>query len=102
MLIDKYIRTIKAITDSLPDEVISVFLFGSVANKCIHEGSDIDLCLILANRDDELENSIIRMAKEISNDIDIDLVFYSEEIFNKYKDINGSFVSKVLQGIKLW
>lgn len=71
-------------------------------NKCIQEGSDIDLCLILVNRDDELENSIIRMAKEISNDIDIDLVFYSEEIFNKYKDINGSFVRKVLQGIKLW
>lgn len=101
-LIERYVQVIKDITEIFPKEVIHCYLFGSVAKKCIHENSDIDLCLILDNRNKKLEEELTRRAKVISGDIDLDIVFYSKEYYELHKDERGSFINKIIEGVKLW
>ena len=101
-LIEHYVQVIKDITDTFPKEVIHCYLFGSVAKKCINENSDIDLCIILNDRNDKLEEEIIRKSKVLSGDIDVYIIFYSNEYYELQKNERGTFINKITEGVKLW
>lgn len=70
-LIEKYVQVIKRITEAFPKEVIHCYLFGFVAKRCITDSSDIDLCIILEQRNEKLEEDIIKSSKVISGERDL-------------------------------
>ncbi|MBS5926933.1 MAG: nucleotidyltransferase domain-containing protein [Clostridium sp.] len=102
-LIEHYVQVIKDITDTFPKEVIHCYLFGSVAKKCINENSDIDLCIILNDRNDKLEEEIIKKACELKRTHDtFKLCRYCREYNEMFKDFDEgcSFIDKFYIGAR--
>jgi len=60
-----------------------VYIFGSAVRDSMEEGSDIDLLVVLDNRDDVVEKKISDVAFRMSleNDILINEIVYSREVY---------------------
>lgn len=76
-----------------PDQII---LFGSYANDSANEDSDLDL-LIVKDSQVETNKRCLEIRKKLrGSKIPIDLVMYTKEEIESWKDTKGSFISQLL------
>ena len=70
-----------------------IYVFGSCAKGVIHQDSDIDLCLIVdvVNKREFKR----RLHIEIDYDVDLDVVVYTPEEWEKYKDDPARFANVI-------
>ncbi|SDY88388.1 nucleotidyltransferase domain-containing protein [Tindallia californiensis] len=68
-----------------------IYVFGSYAKGVVHRYSDIDLCLIV-----DVQNKRAfkrRLHLEIDYDVDLDIVVYTPEQWQKYNDDPARFAN---------
>ncbi len=98
-------RTIQHIRDVCKDNLISVILYGSKARGDSLPESDIDIMILVRNRDkvdrDKLYDFLL--LDDVGYDINISLNIYEGEYFNQLSTMHVPFVKNVLkEGETLW
>lgn len=98
-------RTIQHIRDVCRDNLISVILYGSKARGDSLPESDIDIMILVRNRDkvdrDKLYDFLL--LDDVGYDINISLNIYEREYFNQLSTMHVPFVKNVLkEGETLW
>lgn len=68
---------------------IDIFLFGSNAKGLVRKNSDIDLCVIMNT--DNKRKTIQDMLYSLDYDVDLDIVIYTEEEWEKYRNDLSTF-----------
>ncbi len=88
-----YDKEIEKIKNQLIDKYnpIDIILFGSCAKARISRGSDIDICIILET--DDKRKTVRDILVNVDYDVDLDVVIYTPEEWQKYKDDKATFVS---------
>lgn len=66
-----------------------IFLFGSCAKRAVTSKSDIDICVIMDT--DDKRQAVQEILIEVTEDIDVDIVVYTPEEWEKYKDDRATF-----------
>lgn len=104
----------KTIIDRDLQEIVSVirrinphkiFLFGSRVGTNIHEGSDIDLLVVVPSNDRPLDRrlKLRKMLREYDRRFGLDLLVYTPDEFDTFKNDPSSFVySAIKRGMKLY
>lgn len=98
-------RTIQHIRDVCRDNLISVILYGSKARGDSLPESDIDIMILVRNRDkvdrDKLYDFLL--LDDVGYDINISLNIYEGEYFNQLSTMHVPFAKNVLkEGETLW
>ncbi|MDR3542031.1 MAG: nucleotidyltransferase domain-containing protein [Desulfosporosinus sp.] len=92
-------RTIQHICDVCRDNLISVILYGSKARGDSLPESDIDIMILVRNRDkvdrDKLYDFLL--LDDVGYDINISLNIYEGEYFNQLSTMNVPFVKMFLK-----
>lgn len=86
-----YDKEIEDIKNQILDKFhpADIILFGSCARGRVSKGSDIDLCVIVETND---KRQMVRdILLEIEYDIDLDVVVYTPEEWQKYKEDKSTF-----------
>lgn len=74
---------------------LDIFIFGSYAKGLIDKRSDIDLCIIInTNNKRKLVEQILL---EIDYDSDLDVIVYTEEEWDKYKEDPSTFANIIFR-----
>lgn len=87
----------KSEIENIKDQIIKkynpkdIYLFGSHAKGIIRKSSDIDLCVIIDT--DKKRELIQEMLYELDYKVDLDLVIYTEEEWQKYRHDLSTFAS---------
>lgn len=68
---------------------LDIILFGSYAKRRIRRDSDIDLCIVLETTNKR--KMMVDILSEIEYDSDLDIVIYTPQEWQKYKDNKASF-----------
>lgn len=94
-MFEKYMKEYEHIKEQIikicsPYEVI---LFGSLAKKQIKSSSDIDICVIADTTDKKALTE--KIYAEVNSDIPFDIVLYTIEEWEKWKDEKTSFLHKI-------
>jgi len=77
-----------------------LILFGSCARGLVRQGSDIDLCVVMDTGDKRQVS--IDMLLELDYDTAVDIIVYTPEEWQKYKDDEATFPGLVNRtGVKL-
>lgn len=72
---------------------LKIILFGSLAKKRLHQGSDIDICVVInTNNKREL---IQEMQLKINSSISLDIILYTEEEWEQYHSNKSHFAYKI-------
>ncbi len=66
-----------------------IFLFGSCAKGAVTANSDIDICVIINTNNKR--QTVQEILLEVTGDIDVDVVVYTPEEWEKYKDDRATF-----------
>jgi DNA polymerase sigma len=74
---------------------IDIYLFGSYAKGVIKKQSDIDLCII--TNTDNKRKLVQQILLEIDYDSDIDIVVYTKEEWDKYKEDPSTFANIIFR-----
>lgn len=78
-----------------------IILFGSLAKRQIKKSSDIDLCIIIDT--DNKRALIAKMLFEIEAKFPLDIVLYTNEEWENWKDEKTSFLHKILsEGVVMY
>ncbi|ACL18743.1 DNA polymerase beta domain protein region [Desulfitobacterium hafniense DCB-2] len=98
-------KTIQHIRDVCGDNLISVILYGSKARGDSLPESDIDIMILVRNRNkvdrDKLYDFLL--LDDVGYDINISLNIYEGEYFNQLSTMHVPFVENVLkEGETLW
>lgn len=96
---------IKYLTDLYPEQIVSIDLFGSKARGDSKQDSDIDLLIIVQDRDSIDRNKIYDyvLDAELNYGINISLKIYNKDEYNKLVQMNIPFTTNVQkEGITLW
>lgn len=81
-------------------KVEDMILFGSCAKGRVTKRSDIDICLIMET--DNKRQVIMDIMLEAGIDIDLDIVIYTPQEWQKYKDDSATFAGIINRtGVKL-
>lgn len=97
---DKEIESIKnqILKKYNPTEII---LFGSCAKRRISKRSDIDMCVILETNDKR--KTLRSILVEIEYDVDLDVVIYTPDEWQKYKNDKATFAGLINKtGVRLF
>jgi len=79
---------------------IDIFLFGSNAKGLVRKNSDIDLCVIMNT--DNKRKTIQDMLYSLDYDVDLDIVIYTEEEWEKYRNDLSTFAGIIYKtGVSL-
>lgn len=70
-----------------------IYLFGSNAKGVVRKSSDIDLCIIINT--DKKREIIQEMLYSLDYDIDLDIVIYTEDEWEKYRNDLSTFASVI-------
>lgn len=96
---DEEIKKIKkAIIESYNPE--KIILFGSCARGDYTEDSDVDI-FVIKKTDESPRERIRNLTKKIPHNVPVDVIIYTPEEFELYRDILNSFVWLILQEGKL-
>ena len=68
---------------------LAIYVFGSAANYQMTYSSDLDLCLIFADRKISLQAKTIILSQGLLRDYPIDLLFFDQAYFEAKKDLGG-------------
>ncbi len=102
----KLIEILEKIAPKLKKEnpyIKKILLFGSYARKRPHFGSDVDLLIIVSERNKDDFESIYEMLVDCSLEYDWAPLVLSEERFNSLKKTNKHFFQVALEeGITIW
>jgi len=82
-----------------------IFLFGSRAGGHADEGSDIDLLVVVPSDDRPIERrlKLRKMLREYDRRFGLDLLVYTPDEFDTFKNDPSSFVSSAIKrGMKLY
>lgn len=96
---------IKYLTNLYPKQIVSIDLFGSKARGDAGQDSDIDLLIIVQDRDSIDRNKIYDyvLDAELDYEINISLKIYNKDEYNKLIQMNIPFATNVQkEGITLW
>lgn len=96
---------IKYLTNLYPGQVVSINLFGSKARGDAGPDSDIDLLIIVQDRDNIDRNKIYDyvLDAELDHGINISLKIYNKDEYNKLVKMNVPFTTNVQkEGVTLW
>ncbi|MEN1760229.1 nucleotidyltransferase domain-containing protein [Anoxynatronum sibiricum] len=78
----------------------AIYLFGSYAKGTIRRNSDIDLCLVIDVDDKRALKRRIHM--EIEQEVDLDIVIYTPQQWEKYKNDPARFANIIYrEGVNL-
>lgn len=70
---------------------MDIILFGSFAKGLVRKNSDIDLCVII---DTNNKRQLARdMLLDVDSDFDVDIVIYTPDQWQRYKDDEATFAS---------
>ena len=94
-MFEKYMKEYENIKEQIikicsPYEII---LFGSLAKKQIKSNSDIDICVVVDTTDKKSLTE--KIYSQVDSDIPFDVVLYTIEEWNKWKDEKTSFLHKI-------
>ena len=94
-MFEKYMKEYENIKEQIikicsPYEII---LFGSLAKKQIKSSSDIDICVVVDTTDKKKLTE--KIYSEVNSDIPFDIVLYTVEEWEKWKDEKTSFLHKI-------
>jgi uncharacterized protein len=79
---------------------LDIILFGSCAKGRVKKNSDIDICVILETNDKR--QAARNMLLKISYNIDLDIVIYTPEEWELYKDNKSTFAGIICKtGVSL-
>ncbi len=70
-----------------------IYLFGSNAKGVVRKSSDIDLCIIINT--DKKREIIQEMLYSLDYDMDLDIVIYTEDEWEKYRNDLSTFASVI-------
>lgn len=96
---------IKYLTDLYPEQMVSIDLFGSKARGEARQDSDIDLLIIVQNRDYIDRNKIYEyvLDADLNYGVNISLKIYNKDEYNKLSQMNIPFTANIQkEGINLW
>lgn len=96
---------IQQVTHLYPEQIISIELFGSKARGDDHYESDIDLLIIVRDRQQINRNELYDFVidAELNYGIDISLKVYNKDDFDKLVELNVPFASNIQkEGVTLW
>jgi len=96
---------IQQVTHLYPDQIVSIDLFGSKARGDSHYDSDIDILIIVRDRQNIDRNKLYDYVidAELDYGIDISLKIYNKDEFDKLVKLNVPFVSNIKkEGVTLW
>lgn len=96
---------IQQITHLYPGQIISIELFGSKARGDAHHESDIDILIIVRDRQNIDRNKLYDyvLDAELDYGIDISLKIYNKDDFDKLIQLNVPFASNIQkEGVTLW
>ena len=68
-----------------------IILFGSCAKGRVKRGSDVDICVILETNDKR--RTVREILTDIDYEVDLDVVVYTPEEWQEYKDDKATFVN---------
>ncbi|MGB9813722.1 MAG: nucleotidyltransferase domain-containing protein [Thermovenabulum sp.] len=74
---------------------VDIFLFGSYAKGLITKKSDIDICVIMDIKKEEKREMARRILIEVECESDLDVVVYTLEEWEKYKDDPSTFANLI-------
>ncbi len=89
---------VERVRQSLGENLVRIILFGSKARGRAKRGSDIDLLVIVQNRDIPTEKKVIEQVVETElhyNIYRLSPVIYSVEDYEERKKIGAPFISEV-------
>lgn len=96
----KILEDLEHIRDNPPNGVKYLFVFGSVAKRCIKDTSDIDLLLIgTVKKTIQLRVQITKYFEEMNLNKEIDYVYYDIETFNEIRG-NNIFIQSLSEHAK--
>ncbi len=87
--------------DSIVSQIINkfnpldIFIFGSYAKGLINKRSDIDLCIIINTHNKR--KLVEKILLEIEYDSDVDIVIYTKEEWERYKDDPSTFANIIFR-----
>lgn len=87
------------------DILESIILFGSWAKGTQSPESDVDLLIVMADRDPEVMEQIYEEVLDIllNHQVDISLKIYSKGQFQHWMNLGTPFMAEVSKtGVKLW
>ena len=96
---------IKYLTNLYPEQIVSIELFGSKARGYAQHDSDIDILIIVKDRNSIDRNKIYDyvLDAELNHGIDISLKIYNKDDFDQLVKLNVPFVSNIQkEGVILW
>ncbi|MDK2918160.1 MAG: uncharacterized protein PWQ37_893 [Candidatus Petromonas sp.] len=72
-----------------------IYIFGSYAKGLINKRSDIDLCIIIDTNNKR--NLVSQILLEVEYESDLDIVVYTKEEWNKYKEDSSTFANIIFR-----
>ncbi|MBF7082783.1 nucleotidyltransferase domain-containing protein [Desulfallas sp. Bu1-1] len=96
---------IEYLTNLYPEQVVSIELFGSKARGNAEPDSDIDLLIIVQDRNNIDRSKIYDyvLDAELNHGINISLKIYNKDDYNKLVKMNVPFATNVQkEGVTLW
>lgn len=96
---------VEKITSSHSDYLTSITLFGSWAKGTQGPHSDIDLLVVMEDKDRSVIDQIYQEVQEIllKYELDLSLKIYSSKQFNRLLELGTPFITSVEKtGVKLW
>lgn len=96
-MFERYMKEYENIKEQIIDmcSPYEIILFGSLAKKKIRSSSDIDICIIVDTIDKrQLAQNIY---SKVNAEIPFDIVIYTIDEWNKWKDEKTSFLYKICQ-----
>lgn len=90
-----YDREIEAIKGQLAERYhpVDIILFGSCAKKRVSRHSDVDICVVMETGDKR--QTVRDMLLTIDYEVDLDIVVYTPQEWQKYKDDQGTFAGVI-------
>ena len=96
---------VKYLTRLYPGQVVSIKLFGSKARGDAKFDSDIDILIIVSDRESMERNKIYDyvLDAELNFGINISLKIYDQDDYNRLAKLSLSFIDNVQkEGVALW
>ncbi|SHK62924.1 nucleotidyltransferase domain-containing protein [Tepidibacter formicigenes] len=101
----KIIKSIMFLLSKYQDDTLKIILFGSCAKSQVKETSDVDLALVIKGSANPKLYSKIRNElwdNEIDDDIETDLYFISEKLYNSNEFEKSIPYNIIKKGITLY